>query len=140
MPDRSQPSSERGMQARRDAMLPDLLGELRSVRRRRKATQVASGVVAMIVLCGIVALSFLRPLPRKGSPIARNPTKASVVYVAIIPVDPSILERLVIRSPSLQLVRMISTDEAHSILESGGERYGIIEIQGRVEFQLVAKK
>ncbi|MGH7243510.1 MAG: hypothetical protein ACREJD_08855 [Phycisphaerales bacterium] len=135
--------------ARRDAMLPGLLAEVRRVRRRRTVTRVASAAAALALVSGILALALLRPsLPTSSTSwIAKSPARDSALppesqptHVEIIGNPADILEHFAIRSPSLVQVQYITTDEALTLLQSTGDRYGIIEIAGRVEFQLIAKK
>jgi len=139
---------------RRDAMLPGLLAEVRRVRRRRAVTRIASVTGAGAVMCGVLALALLRSSPSTlNPPIAKAPVQLTPhatlptpnldsrnVHIEIVEASPDILDRLSIRTPSLVQVEYINTDQALALLESTGDRYGIIEIAGRVEFQLIAQK
>ncbi|MBX3390086.1 MAG: hypothetical protein KF691_11620 [Phycisphaeraceae bacterium] len=139
---------------RRDAMLPGLLEEVRRVRRRRVARRVGSLAAAVALISGILALALFRTSPTAVSqPIAKatsdkSPGGARVMqapgpigpHVEIVQSSPDVLERLSVRAPALVHVQYISTDEALALLQSTGDRYGIIEIAGRVEFVAIAKK
>ncbi|MBX3380296.1 MAG: hypothetical protein KF805_09370 [Phycisphaeraceae bacterium] len=135
---------------RRDAMLPALLSEVRRVRRRRTATRIASVGGACALAFGVLALALLRTSPLATSqPLAKVPTlptldtphsESQTVHIEIVQSSPDVLERLSLRAPSLVQVEYINTDQALALLESTGDRYGIIEIAGRVEFQLIAQR
>lgn len=142
--------------ARRDAMLPELLSEVRRIRRRRTTTRLASIAGALALSCGILTLALLRTSPHSlTQPLAKSPTTtpdknlatgpapsldSHRVQVEIVQSSPDILARLSIRTPSVVRVEYINTYQALALLESTGDRYGIIEIAGRVEFQLIAQK
>lgn len=136
-------------QSRRDAMLPQLLAEVRRVRRRRILIKAASASAAILLMAGVLSLALLAP-SRSTQPTllakksVANPSPSNSMHsaprVEILTVAPDILERYAIRTPSLVRVEYINTDQALAILQSGGDRYGIIEIAGRVEFQLIAQK
>ena len=139
---------------RRDAMLPGLLAEVRRIRRRRTATRIASITGAGALMCGVLALALLRSSPSTlNPPIAKAPAPLTPhatlptpnrdsrnVHIEIVEASPDILDRLTIRTPSLVHIEYINTDQALALLESTGDRYGIIEIAGRVEFQLIAQR
>lgn len=136
-------------QSRRDAMLPQLLTEVRRVRRRRILIKSASASAAILLMTGVLSLALLAPShSTQLTPLAKNPvanpspsdSMHSAPRVEILTVASDILERYAIRTPSLVRVEYINTDQALAILEAGGDRYGIIEIAGRVEFQLIAQK
>lgn len=142
--------------ARRDAMLPELLTEVRRIRRRRTTTRIASIAGAFTLASGILTLALLRTAPHAlTQPLAKIPTtnpdknlatrplpspESHPVRVEIVKISPDILDRLSIRTPALVRVEYINTDQALALLESTGDRYGTIEIAGRVEFQLIAQK
>lgn len=138
---------------RRDAMLPSLLAEVRRVRRCRTAARIASITTAIALTCGILTLALLRSPATLIQPIAKAPANATpgtatatttpdphTPRIEIVQTSPDILDRLSLRAPSLVQVEYINTDQALALLESTGNRYGTIEIAGRVEFQLIAKK
>ena len=138
---------------RRDSMLPELLAEVRRVRRRRTVARAASISSALALLAGVLALALLRVPGFSGDrPVAKLTTPLSPpeargaqaqdrrVQIEIIRSSPDILERYAIRDPSIVRVEYINTEQALALLESGGERYSIVEIAGRVEFQPVAKR
>lgn len=135
---------------RRDAMLPALLSEVRRVRRRRTATRIASVAGACALAFGVLALALFRNSPLATSqPFAKVPTlptlttphpESQTVHIEIVQSSPDVLERLSMRAPSLVQVEYINTDQALALLQSTGDRYGIIEIAGRVEFVAIAKK
>jgi len=157
MPDQLPPTSQDELspiaRERRDAMLPTLLAEVRRVRRRRTATRVASIAGACFLISGVLALALLRtsqppsvrplvkaqtlPTPGEGIPA---PSTTRSVQIEIVQGSPDILERLSLRTPSLVRVEYINTDQALALLQSTGDRYGMIEIAGRVEFQLIAQR
>lgn len=135
---------------RRDAMLPDLLAEVRRVRLRRRARRIGSCAAAGALVSGVLALALFRNSPlATGQPFAKVPTlptlttphpESQTVHIEIVQSSPDVLERLSLRAPSLVQVEYINTDQALALLESTGDRYGIIEIAGRVEFVAIAKK
>lgn len=139
---------------RRDAMLPVLLAEVRRVRRRRRTARVASITAACALISGVLALALLRTSPTlSNQPLAKSNSQSAprATYttpnagtptprIEIVQTSPDILERLSVRAPALVLVEYINTDQALALLESNGDRYGIIEIAGRVEFQRIARK
>ncbi|MBL8876260.1 MAG: hypothetical protein JNM86_10735 [Phycisphaerae bacterium] len=142
--------------ARRDAMLPELLSEVRRIRRRRTTTRLASIAGVFILSSGILTLALLRTAPHSlNQPLAKAPATtpdqnlatrpapsldSHPVQIEIVQTSPDILARLSFRTPSLVRVEYINTDQALALLESTGNRYGTIEIAGRVEFQLIAQK
>lgn len=140
--------------ARRDAMLPELLAEVRHIRRRQTIARIASVAGAFALLSGVLALALLRTthapgpaqaiatLPKSSANLTTRttPFEQHAVRIEIVQSSPDILERLSLRGPSLVRVEYINTDQALALLESTGARYGIIEIAGRVEFQLIAQK
>lgn len=139
---------------RRTAMLPGLLAECRRVRRRRIATRAATGAAVCALVSGVVMLALFRdsqvpsdqlaahppdgPRQRVGGPATNS--EATSTPIEIVQPSPDIIERLSIRTPSLVRVEYITTEDALALLQSNGDRYRIIEIAGRVEFQLIAKR
>jgi len=161
MPDQLPPTPQEDLtpiaRERRDAMFPVLLAEVRRVRRRRRATRIASIVGAVALISSVLALALLRTAPlATNQPLAKTPApptprgtlptlpaplaESQSIHIEIVQSSPDILERLSIRTPSLVQVEYINTDQALALLQSEGDRYGMIEIAGRVEFQLIAQK
>jgi hypothetical protein len=154
--------------AARERMLPVLLAEVRRVRRRRRVGGIAVGasiglVAALLAIAG-------RPMPTPGpaiadrtpangsdgtasvglSPSSADGTRASHVKVEYATATPSVRVEVVSgrdglqgftasRAPTVQ-VELVTTEQAYAILESTGERYGVVEYSGRVEFVRVAAK
>lgn len=139
---------------RRDAMLPELLAEVRRVRRRHAVARVGSFAGVFALLSGVLVFALLPTTPstpkqrhaRAASTnstdgtLAAPPAEPGVPRIEIVQTSPDILDRLSIRSPTLVRVEYINTGQALSLLQSNGDRYGIIEIAGRVEFQLIAQR
>ncbi len=136
--------------ARRDEMLPALLAEVRRVRRRRTAAKAFAGIAVIVLCSGVLFLATLAPgRPASAPAIANGSVKSgplisapsqSVAKVQFVAPSSDILARLAIRQDSPARIEYIDTNQALGILESGGERYGFVEIAGRTEFLLIASK
>jgi hypothetical protein len=163
------PEPLRDVDRAKERMLPVLLAEVRRVRRRRRVRAVA-GVAFMVLLAGVSAIVWRpTPSPQAliaererrdaGSAVGsavRHPDPPSLaantprVRVESSTSTPRVRVEVVTSGSGRELfaadasptvrVEWINTDQAYALLESAGQRYGIVEYAGRVEFvQLAAK-
>lgn len=163
------PDPLRDTEKAKERMLPVLLAEVRRVRRRRRIRTVA-GVSAMVLLAVVSAIVLRpttappRELAQRGQRGAATPGDTPIlqpdsqsraattprVRVEYATAKPSVRVEVLSRasdpglfaadaSPTVR-VEWINTDQAYALLESTGQRYGIVEFAGRVEFVQIAAK
>ncbi len=114
--------------ARRDALLPALLAEVRARARRRRVRRAAVAVLLVAVAVLAWPLASASPhvaTPREPAPVASRPT------VQIVGDDPTILARCSV--PTRERAQWwIRDDELQRLLASDGRTAGLVRVDGRV--------
>ena len=117
-------------EARRDAMLGELIGTMRRVHRRRRTRRAALATACMIALSGsLTALVLLsQSPPQQGERLVEGPRPSAVF--AMVSTDPGVLQRYGARPTSA--VQLIDDDALLAELTAIDRPTGLVRSGGRV--------